>query len=150
MSNYIFGPNWAEGDRHMPRPLLKTDVVERLHVLPLENYALIANVAKGIALGVAALVLLEILAKINVEWMATAAMVRLHGSYSAFVCEVDTRHLAFQRSRKCVGQCHSASDGGCGVRVVCGSRSQQRYTFVTLAELALVFGGTRTRRSRPR
>lgn len=69
----------------MPRPLTKTDVVERLHVLPLESYALIANVAKGIALGVGSLVLLQILAKINMEWMRllpwSASMVAVLLSY---------------------------------------------------------------------
>jgi hypothetical protein len=44
----------------MPKPLTKEDVIQRLHVFPLESYALIANVAKGIALGVGSLALLQI------------------------------------------------------------------------------------------
>jgi hypothetical protein len=53
----------------MPRPLTKNDIVERLHGLPLESYALIADVAKGITLGVGSIVLLEILAHLRTEWM---------------------------------------------------------------------------------
>lgn len=69
----------------MPRPLTTKDVVERLHVHPLESYALIANVAKGIALGVGSLVLLQILAKTDSEWMRllpwSASMAALLLSY---------------------------------------------------------------------
>lgn len=52
----------------MPRPLRTKDVVERLHVLPLESYALISNVAKGLALSVGSVVLLQILANAPREW----------------------------------------------------------------------------------
>ena len=53
----------------MPKPLGRDDVVRRLHDHPLESYALISNVAKGIALGVGSLVLLEILGDIRSEWL---------------------------------------------------------------------------------
>ena len=70
----------------MPRPLTKTDVVERLHVHPLESYALIANVAKGIALGVGSLVLIQILSHLGEEWLRllpwTASMAGVLISYT--------------------------------------------------------------------
>lgn len=53
----------------MPRFLTKTDIIERLHNHPLQNYALIANVAKGIALATGSLVLLQIFSQIETAWM---------------------------------------------------------------------------------
>jgi hypothetical protein len=53
----------------MPKPLGTDDVLRRLRDHPLESYALISNVAKGIALGVGSLVLLEIVGDIQVEWL---------------------------------------------------------------------------------
>jgi hypothetical protein len=53
----------------VPIPLTKDDVARRLQSLPMESYALIANVAKGIALGVGSLVLLQIFAHLTTEWM---------------------------------------------------------------------------------
>jgi hypothetical protein len=49
--------------------LTKTDILERLHSQTLESYALIANVAKGIALGAASIALLEIVAAGGYEWL---------------------------------------------------------------------------------
>jgi hypothetical protein len=53
----------------MAKPLTRSEIVERLHVHPLQNYALISNVAKGIALGAAGLVLLQILSNLEANWM---------------------------------------------------------------------------------
>src|SRR5947199_10115571 len=53
----------------MPRLITRKDVVERLHNFPLESYALISNVAKGIALGVGSLVLLQVLFQLRSEWI---------------------------------------------------------------------------------
>ena len=53
----------------MPKALTREDVIERLHTCPIDSYALIANVAKGIALGVGSLVLLQILAQLQTEWV---------------------------------------------------------------------------------
>lgn len=69
----------------MPRPLKKEDVEQRLHNHPLQNYALIANVAKGIALGNGSLVLVQILSQVQTAWMRllpwTASMALLLVSY---------------------------------------------------------------------
>ena len=46
----------------MVKQLTKEDAVGRLHEHPLQSYALIANVAKGIALGAGSLTLLQIFA----------------------------------------------------------------------------------------
>lgn len=52
----------------MPKALTRTDVVLRLHAHPLHSYALISNVAKGIALSAGGLVLLPILSNLGTNW----------------------------------------------------------------------------------
>jgi hypothetical protein len=59
----------ASAGGSVPRPVSTNDIVERLHVFPMESYALISNVVKGIALGAGGYVFLEICSQFPAEWM---------------------------------------------------------------------------------
>ena len=52
----------------MPRALTRTDIIERLHTHTRDNYLLIANVNKGLALAIAALAFLQVLQNIRSAW----------------------------------------------------------------------------------
>jgi hypothetical protein len=53
---------------HVPAQINASDVIERLHDLPKENYLFLGNVVKGVALSIATLVLLQIASDLRQEW----------------------------------------------------------------------------------
>ena len=84
----------------MPRIITPANIAERLHELPRDSYALIANVGKGIALGVGGWVLLQIFSQSEwirlVPWVASMELLAIsYGKWNRGALFVNARTNAW-------------------------------------------------------